>query len=209
MKSIQLTNPDYFNPQFDPMSRRTSFAGLACFLAMAGCLAFAIGCGSKPEVASAPAQQDIDTGADQVVAQPEPTEIVSQFLDRMRRGGDDSSASQLLTKLAQQELTRIGHTLQLPGSPDTQFKVGQAMQDPDHSDTVWVETVLTEPTDGGQPVPYEVVWTLRSENDGWRISGFATDPGEDLPPMRFDFENGDEFGRRIAEVIGEPEPVQR
>jgi len=156
------------------------------------------GCGSeKPKTAknatAQPAdQEEIDD------AGPKPTEIVSQFLDRVRRGGNGSTANELLTKLAQQEMTRIGRPLQLPGSPDTTFEVGKAFPVPGEQDAMWVHTVLSEPTAEGQPLKYEVVWTLRNELHRWRISGFVIDQGEQFEPLQIDFENGDEMAARLA-----------
>jgi hypothetical protein len=162
----------------------------SCFIA-GGC-----GKGSEESIRVAAVDFDASGGTHEVTL--EPTEIVSQFLDRVRRGGDDSGACELLTKLAQQEMTRIGRPLQFPGSPDTTFEVRQSFPVPDQTNAVWVHTYLAEPGPTGQSVQYEVVWTVRKENPGWRICGFVVDQGEDLEPMQIDFENGDEMEARLA-----------
>ncbi len=164
-----------------------------------------VGCGGNSEESpqrssdNAPEQASADDATDQ------PTRIVSQFLDRVRRGGDDSAAGELLTKLAQQEMTRIGRPLQLPGSPDTTYDVRKAFPVPGEDDAMWVHTILSEPNESGQPLQYEVVWTLRQEIHGWRISGFVIDQGDQLEPLQIDFENGDEMEARLAAMESEPD----
>lgn len=188
--------------QSSSAQRNRRFAFLSAILAPA-LLLVAIGCGSNND---APENtQAMTTASAAPVAQvaseerqPEPTEIVSQFLDRMRRGGESDSANELLTKLARQEMVRIGRPLQLLGSPDTRFEVRQAYSVPNDSSRMWVATLLTEPAEDGEAFSYEVVWTLRHETDGWRISGFATDQGEDEEPLEIDFEDGD----RLASILG-------
>ncbi|OYP37633.1 hypothetical protein [Rhodopirellula sp. MGV] len=161
---------------------------------------FTTGCGGSAEqpVAKAPEKQPVPAAkSDQV----EPIEVVSQFLDRMRRGGDGEAANDLLTTIAKQEMVRIGRPLQLPGSPDTTFEVRQAFPVPDQKDRVWVQTYLREPDSvSGQSTQYEVVWTLRNEAAGWRISGFHVDQGDGLDPLEFDFENGDAINARLSAI---------
>ena len=185
-------------------ARLGSFAKRLCFLAIIASCVLTSGCGSKTAATTEQENGESAPKASEDSLVLEPTEIVSQFLDRVRRGGDDSGASDLLTKLAQQEMTRIGRPLQFPGSPDTTFEVRQALPAPDRKDMVWVHTYLAEPTQTGETVQYEVVWTLSKEVAGWRISGFVIDQGEDLEPMEIDFENGDEMEARLAS-IEEPE----
>ena len=106
-------------------------------------------------------------------------------------------------------MTRIGRPLQFPGSPDTTFEVGQSIPVPEEKSTVWVQTFLAEPVDAGQEFRYEVVWTLKQEVDGWRISGFAIDQGEGAAPLLLDFENGAEMAERLAEAEQEDAPANR
>jgi hypothetical protein len=180
----------------------TSLARVGQLLLFASAAMLA-GCGGTSEETAqrAPSTATKQAAADQATEQP--GEIVSRFLDRVRRGGDDSAASELLTKLAQQEMTRIGRPLQLPGSPDTTYEVRKAFPVPGEDDAMWVQTILSEPSEDGQPLRYEVVWTLRQEIHGWRISGFVIDQGDQLEPLQIDFENGDEMEARLAAVESE------
>ncbi|WP_145385091.1 hypothetical protein [Stieleria neptunia] len=185
------------------------FANPLRILALLAVASLAAGCGSQStDVADTqPAAAETQRGADPDQAQP--TEVVSQFLDRVRRGGQEASSNELLTKLAQQELTRIGRPFEFPGSPDTRFEVRQAFPVPDQDDAVWVHTFLTEPSDSGENFQYEVVWTLRKETEGWRVSGFVIDQGDGMEPLEFDFENGDEMAARLAALEQTEGPVNR
>lgn len=186
-----------------------AFARQLGFLVVA-CAGFAlVGCGSGEKADVAATQATPDDAPHEDAAEPQPTEIVSQFLDRMRRGGDESRASDLLTKLAQQEMTRIGRPLQLPGSPDTRYEVRKAFPVPGEADAMWVHTVLSEPVAEQETLQYEVVWTLRKEIHGWRISGFVVDQGDQLDPLQIDFENGDEMAARLSQLEQEPSSENR
>ncbi|QEG01111.1 hypothetical protein Mal15_51870 [Stieleria maiorica] len=194
------------------------------FLAVLAVACLLTGCGSQTDSDTVAQTSAAQTSAAQTSAaqtsdsatvgpdesgQLQPTEVVSQFLDRVRRGGQEASSSELLTKLAQQELTRIGRPFEFPGSPDTVFEVRQAFPVPDQDDAVWVHTYLVEPGDSGQNFQYEVVWTLRKESEGWRVSGFAIDQGDGMEPLEFDFENGDEMAARLAALEGAEGSVNR
>ncbi|QDV84679.1 hypothetical protein TBK1r_36310 [Stieleria magnilauensis] len=198
-----------FRRQSDGAGVQSLFANPLRILALLACASLAAGCGSQStDVADAQRpgpETQINAESDQV----QPAEVVSQLLDRVRRGGQEASSNELLTKLAQQELTRIGRPFQFPGSPDTRFEVRQAFPVPDQDDAVWVHTFLTEPIDSGENFQYEVVWTLRKEIAGWRVSGFVIDQGEGMEPLEFDFENGDEMEARLAALEQAEGPVNR
>ncbi|MCS7469922.1 hypothetical protein NZK35_24990 [Stieleria sp. ICT_E10.1] len=169
----------------------------------------AAGCGSQSTDVADSQRSVPETQIAADSGQTQPAEVVSQLLDRVRRGGQEASSNELLTKLAQQELTRIGRPFQFPGSPDTRFEVRQAFPVPDQERAVWVQTLLTEPSDSGEDFQYEVVWTLRKETEGWRVSGFVIDQGDGREPLEFDFENGDEMAARLAALEQAEGPVNR
>jgi hypothetical protein len=192
-----------------PASLTRTFGKRLYFLAVLASCVFASGCGSKTAEVSADEKPTADSTTPSDSQTLAPTEIVSQFLDRVRRGGEDSNASELLTKLAQQEMTRIGRPLQLPGSPDTTFEVRNAIPVPNDDQSVWVHTYLSEFAESGEEIQYEVVWTLRKETAGWRISGFVIDQGENLDPLEIDLENGNEMEARLAAMEeSEDEPTR-
>ncbi len=185
------------------------FANPLQILALLAVASLAAGCGSQSTDVADAQRREVETQTAAEANQVQPTEVVSQLLDRVRRGGQEASSNELLTKLAQQELTRIGRPFQFPGSPDTRFEVREAFPVPDQDDAVWVHALLTEPSDSGENFQYEVVWTLRKETEGWRVSGFVIDQGDGMEPLEFDFENGAEMAARLAALEQAEGPVNR
>jgi hypothetical protein len=157
-----------------------------------------VGCGKADPVA----QTEGPKTSESLAPEPTPTEIVSQFLDRVRRGGQDSYAGQLLTQTAQSELARIGRSVQPIGSPDASFVVTRSEPVPGDNGAMLVQSLWTEPNADGTKSSYEVVWALQHESVGWRISGLAMELGAGAEPMVINFEDGDRMAQLFAE---EPE----
>ena len=189
------------------MSRFTShsFVVLTALLAIS-----ASGCGSKetvqsgnsPEQTTAASQQTptaVQTAGRQSAGsgQAAPIDVVSQFLDRVRRGGADSGAQELLTQKAQQELARIGQELGPLSSPEARYEVTRAVAIPGEENAQWVHSIWTEPTEEGQVMSNQVVWTLKLEPNGWRISAFDMEIDKDTAPLNIDFEDGDRLQRTL------------
>ncbi len=168
------------------MARSVQFVAFALLLA-------AIGCGSKTsEVANVAPGENQSTSPTA-----SPTDVVSQFLDLIRRGGEDSNAGILLTKKAQSELKRIGRTVQPIGSPDARFTVTRSEPVPDQPDAALVHSIWTEPNGEGVGTEFQVVWALQKELSGWRISGLALEITPNADPQIIDFEDG----QRMAQLL--------
>lgn len=181
------------------MLSRTQIQPLYRYLPKLALLATAVmacGCGSS---ATTTAEGKTAAQAERVAAVASPEDVanasnvVAQFLDAVRRGGETGGANQLLTLQAQAVLQRLGQTVQPIGSPDAIFKVTRAESVPDTPGAALVHSVWTEPTGPGISESYEVVWALLKETAGWRISGLAMDlqPGQE--PMIVDFENASQM----------------
>ena len=170
--------------------------GLACFGIMS-----LVGCGSGTPVAdhTPPSSNQVTEVATATI--PSPTDVVSQFLDEIRRGGEDSSANSLLTAKAQAELKRIGQSIQPIGSPDAGFQVTRSEQVPGDDTAALVHSVWTEPAPDGNSTKLQVVWAVQRESGGWRISGLAMELDPEAEPIIFDFENGE----RMAELLANPD----
>ncbi len=125
-------------------------------------------------------------------------EVVSQFLDRVRRGGDDGAAGNLLTKKAQSELERIGRTVQPIGSPDAHFDVSRGEVVPDQPGAALVHSVWSEPNGDGSRAEYQVVWAVEQDPEAWRISGLAMEFEPGQPPEIIDFEDGERMARLLT-----------
>jgi len=169
-------------------------------------LASLIGCGS-----SAPVDQDSAPPAESSAASgsgPSPSDVVSQFLDEVRRGGQDSLAQQLLTQRAQHELTRIGHSVQPIGSPDARFSVTRAETVPGEKNAALVHTLWSEPSEDGSRQDYQVVWAVERETAGWRISGLAIEVAPNQPPQIIDFENRQQMTKLLASDAPAAESAQ-
>ena len=166
-------------------------------------VALTIGCGSGDS-----AEQNEGSGAapasDSASAIPSPTDVVSLFLDEVRRGGADSRAQSLLTQQAQSVLTKIGHTVQPLGSPDARFDVTRAEAVPGEENAALVHSLWREPAENGSLQDFQVVWAVERESAGWRISGLAIEIAENQPPQIVDFEDGAMMERLL---VGESQPA--
>jgi len=159
-------------------------------------LALTIGCGSET-----PTDQGPDAAAvsgDPADIQPSPTDVISHFLDEIRRGGNDSRAQNLLTKRAQDVLTQIGQTVQPIGSPDAQFEVTRSEAVPGEDNAVLVHSLWREPQPDGTLTDYQVVWAVEREDGRWRISGLAIEITPNQPPQIVDFENGELMAKLLV-----------
>lgn len=173
-------------------------------------VAFTVGCGSSADSTASKAAKPSPVDAHAADAPAEstrqgiepPTEIVSRFLDSVRRGGAQAEAGRLMTEKAQAECRRTGLVVQPIGSPDAQFEVTRGEQVPGEQDAALVHSLWTEPDGAGNRVTYQVVWALRREPVGWRISGLAMELQEGADPLVVDFESG----ASLAAMMGEAEP---
>ncbi len=158
-----------------------------------------VGCGGSEEVAQqASPNTNVATTSAKSPAETSATDVVSQFLDQVRRGGENSGAGELLTQRAQAELKRIGRTVQPIGSPDARFNVTQAREVPNEPNSMLVQSIWTEPGPEGTQNDFEVVWAVQREASGWRISGLAMEIDPTEPPIVIDFENGEEMAKLLA-----------
>jgi hypothetical protein len=161
-------------------------------------LALVTGCGSgTPADEGQPSGDGAATG-DSASVVPSPTDIVSLFLDEVRRGGQDSRAQSLLTKRAQNELSRIGHTVQPIGSPDARFEVTRAEAVPGEPNAALVHSLWREPAGDGALQDFQVVWAVEKEAAGWRISGLAIEVSPNQPPQIVDFEDGNQMAKLLT-----------
>jgi hypothetical protein len=156
-----------------------------------------IGCGSGSQVEPAVAGQTASAAVASTTAtstHPTPTDVVSQFLDEVRRGGEDSRANDLLTERARVELSRIGQSIQPIGSPDARFVVTRAESVPGDDSSALVHSLWSEP-DGSE---IQVVWAVQQEPVGWRISGLAMELEPNQAPVVMDFENAEMMAKLLA-----------
>lgn len=189
---------------------------LACGLLLA-----AIGCGKSgsPETAEIPpqtanSQQTPETTAPPAEIRPEtaapagasarplqipaanaqPQEVVRVFLEATRQG-DDQIAAAMLTRKAIEETSKRNLSVQPPGSPTMTYEIDRAEKAPNGG--AYVKSLWTEAV-GDIQEQYEVVWILRPEAEGWRISGMAAQFSEDSDPVLIDFEHPTDLAERVG-----------
>ncbi len=181
-----------FSPRHDFLSIRASLVCLAL-------TCITTGCNSSSDTAQTASVPQGSPASSVNANEPSASVVVSQFLDQVRRGGEDSGAGNLLTTRAQAELKRIGRTVQPIGSPDAHFDVRQARAIPNEANSMLVQSIWTEPNGDGTKSDFEVVWAVQHEAAGWRISGLAMELEAGKPPVVIDFENGEAMARMLAD----------
>lgn len=134
-----------------------------------------------------------------------PGEIVAAFLNAAR-GGDDQTATLLLTAKARSETEREGLVLDPPGTPSMRFEIGKIEISPEDASAAYVNSVWSE-TESKSEQTFEVVWVLRKETNGWRIAGMAAETVAGAQPVFLNFEDPQDLLRIKSEVDGEPEPA--
>ena len=185
------------------MLQKYPFSCIAVLLTMA----ISTGCGSS---SSPVAENGVDASSDHsaqasetaVVDITPAVDVVSQFLDAMRRGGSDTESLSLVTTKAREEFRRTGLVMQPIGSPDAKFEVTRSEAVPGQTDAALVHSKWTEPTDEGQTETYEVVWAVQKESDDWKISGMVIGQAVGGTPIVVDFENGSNLASMFQPAPG-------
>lgn len=135
-----------------------------------------------------------------------PETVVTAFLEATRRG-DDSLATQLLSKKALEETARVGLAVKPPGTPQMRYAIEKVEYPKDIPDGVYVHSVWTEPGEQGDE-SFDVIWVLRKQPEGWRIVGMAAHFSDDETPYFLNFEQPDDLYRKMQQAAGE-DPHQR
>ena len=123
-----------------------------------------------------------------------PEVVVDQFLRALQQGNRELVSS-LLTEMARTETTKFGLEVQPESIPDSAFRIVQAAYLPEadpmatptmaHVASLWSE-------DGGEEA-YEIIWVLRKEQVGWRISAMGLTIDFNQDPLLLDFEHPEEM----------------
>jgi len=177
--------------------RSLPWAIVACL--MFGCLTF--GCGgpathSDPNSSTlraegAPAASGV--GASHFTprrpsqAYADPGDAVRDFLTAVQ-GGDEKTATSLLTSAAQEEAWENGLAISADGFPDAKFDVSEVEYLTGNSES-HVMSVWTDKTSAGETKNFQCVWLLRQEQQSWCIYGMATKFLESMAPVVLNFED--------------------
>lgn len=132
-----------------------------------------------------------------------PESVVRLFL-QAARSGDETTATQLLTRKARQETEKEGLALEPPGTPTMKFAIADAEIPSDDPQAAYVGSTWTE-MDSQNQESFAVTWILRRQSDGWRIAGMATQTTPTEQPLWLNFEDPEHVQRIKREIGGEPQ----
>jgi hypothetical protein len=151
----------------------------------------------KPEYAanSLPAA----AAATEDAAASQPDQVVAQFYEALREG-DNAAIERLLTDRAREETTKSGLAIQSQTSGSLSYTVGETDYVTDNMDGAHVMSLWTEPDGQGSSISTDVIWVLRKQHNGWKISGMATPVEEGQLPLLFNFENPEDMMQKKAYV---------
>lgn len=151
------------------------------------------GCGGDPQgppnVANS-ASEPVAAGTPSTAASP--ADVVVQFYEALRKG-DDAAIASLLTDKAREETANSGLGIQSQASESLSYEIGNTDYVTDQMDGAHVRTMWREPSPEGQLTATEVIWVLRKQTGGWRISGMATPVVEGELPLLFNFEEPEDM----------------
>ncbi len=158
---------------------------LLALLSVAG-----LGCGGSGGDASPAEGDDSEEVAATTTPQLEPpSAAVAEFLGAVRVG-DDAKAASMFTPAARTQVAQLGYQVAPKKSDTATFSVGEAQ---------YLEgggaRVTASWTDFGRTD--EMLWMLRSGDEGWRIAGMAAAVFPNEPPLLLDFENLEEAMNKI------------
>jgi hypothetical protein len=141
-----------------------------------------------------------------VPANAPPDQVVMVFLNALR-SGDSPTTESLLTVTAKAELAKHNLSVDVQSAPSATYEVKPAEIIPNNPHGAHVSSIWTEKFQDGTSEPYEIVWVLRHQPEGWRLAGMAMQllPGQ--PPQFLDFENPADMLRKKDEAIAALQPV--
>jgi hypothetical protein len=135
-----------------------------------------------------------------VAADAPPEQVVMVFLNALR-GGDSPTTASLLTAKAREELARHELSVDVQSAPGASYQVHPAQLVGGDPNGAHVKCNWTEKYEDGSAEPYEIVWVLRRQQEGWRLAGMAMQllPGED--PQYLNFEDPPDMLRKKDEAM--------
>lgn len=160
----------------------------------------ATGCGGSAETGEVPAAGE---GHNQTAGQNGPAEAVAEFLEAVRAGDDEKTAS-MLTKLAREKTAQLNLVVAPPGSDTAQFEVGKVEYRGE--DGARVRCSWSDLDENDQRRTDELIWMVRRGPEGWRIAGVAATMVEGQPPRAVNFESPEEMA--ALQQRSQPQPSQ-
>ena len=140
-----------------------------------------------------------------------PSAVVVQFYEALRKGNDVAIAG-LLTDMAREETSKSGLGIQSQASESLSYEIRETDYVSDQMDGAHVRTMWLEPNPEGQMTTTEVIWVLRKQSNGWKISGMATPVVEGELPLLFNFEEPEDMLQKkdfVERHLAEPAGTRR
>lgn len=128
-----------------------------------------------------------------------PAEVVARFYHALR-DGDNGAIESLLSDKARDETAKSGLAIQSEASAALAYEIGETDFVTDQLDGAHVMSLWSEPGPDGSLVSTQVIWVLRRQQNGWKISGMATPIEEGQLPLLFNFENPEDMLQKKAYV---------
>lgn len=155
------------------------------------CVCTILACGACNRSTTDPGQADSLVPAVALRALPvsvdsSPEVVTAAFLDALR-AGDNAIAEQLLTALARDEAAAHDLSVQPPGSPAATYEIGESRR---RGGDARVTSRWTEIAHDGQPITYDIAWTLKRQSTGWRVAGMSTVLTRNGGEVHLNFEDG-------------------
>jgi ketosteroid isomerase-like protein len=116
------------------------------------------------------------------------------------RDGDNGAIESLLTDKAREETAKSGLAIQSQASAALSYTIGETDFVTDQLDGAHVMSLWSEPGPDGAQVSTRVIWVLRKQPNGWKISGMATPVVEGQLPLLFNFENPEDMMQKKSYV---------
>ncbi|MDX1965391.1 MAG: hypothetical protein SFX18_19755 [Pirellulales bacterium] len=176
------------------------------FLLVGSCcgLLSLVGCGSAENTPPVAATQQSGTASTTTADGKTADQIVLEFMAAVK-SGNKSAADALITPTARQTIQQTSLDINPPSSPGLEYsiKAVQFLQ----TDKGMVAHVGCEYVDKSDPAmeKQQVLWALRTTEQGWRIAGMALQvfPGEE--PLLMDFENKTDLEHKQQAIAAEIE----
>ena len=154
----------------------------------------AVGCGSETSVPLSGNTPATTIAQELKVDTSSPETALEGFLDALRTG-DDVQARLVLTSKAQQETEKHDLAVAPQGSSTAKFGLGETNYVGREGRLAHVTSWWTDLDQDSQPFRYDIVWVLKQETPGWRVSGLSTRLFEGGNPVLLDFEDPAEMER--------------
>jgi len=129
-----------------------------------------------------------------------PAVAVREFLEAVRTGNDEK-ATMMLTAKAREKTAEMHMEVAPPGSDTAQFEVGKVSYEGEHE--AQVASTWCDLDGDAQSRTDEIVWLLRQDAEGWRISGVAATVFAGEPPVKLNFEEPEEMLKKQQQVAEE------